>query len=79
MGSAGSSDGERSTSASPLPTPTAADGVLLSSDLLPLVLEALAVADCAAAAVCVLWRQAWAEKVRRVLRLAPPCLWRRLH
>ena len=45
--------------------------VLLSPDLAPFIFQALAVRDCAAAAVCSEWARQWAEKVRRVPRLTP--------
>ena len=42
------------------PLPSAADRILLSSDLLPgLILAPLSMRDCAAACVCSVWRDAW--------------------
>ena len=57
----------------PLPA-WAVDTVLLSSDIAPRLTGAMAAQDCAAAAVCRAWREAWraTRKQRRELHAAPP-------
>ena len=48
-------------------------GSVLPHDLIPLIFASLQLEDAAAACVCLLWRQAWAEtkEIRRNLHLAP--------
>ena len=53
------------------PLPAWAVDILLSPDIAPCIFQALAVRDCAAAAVCQAWARQWEEKIRRVPRLVP--------
>jgi len=48
----------------PLPS-RCVDGVLLSPDLLPHLVESLSLRDCTAAAACSMWAGEWAEMLRR--------------